>query len=544
MKKSERKLPPTTTVHSNSLHFRMLAAAGIAVASLALLPLVYLVIRVGGTGAEAWAILRRPLVREVFLNSIILAAATTLLALVIGVPMAWLTTRTDLPMRRFWSVAAILPLAMPSYVMAYAYIALMGPRGAVARALESLGWSGKFPDAYGLPGTVLVIGLINYPFVVLCVRAALARFDPSLEEAAQGMGLGRRAILGRVILPQLRPALASGGLLVALYALSDFGAPAMLQCRTFTRVIHVQYSSFDPSGAALMSLALVALTFPLLGAESLVRGRASLHRAHSAPQRSALPMRLGGWKIPAVFFCGAIFAASTLLPLATLVAWFVVGLTNSDSGERALHWDAHIIWNSSYSALLAAVAAVIAAGPVVVLAARHPGRFARVLDRITYIGNALPGIVIALALVYFGANYAPRWLYQSLPMMILAYVIRFLPQAVGAMRTSMLQINPKLEEAAIGLGRSRPNAFFTVTLPLLTPGILAGGALVFLTTIKELPITLLLHPTDFGTLVEEIWWTTSNVLYARAALPALVLVAVSALSIFLILQREKRGGYG
>ncbi len=510
----------------------LLTSAGM-VGAFALLPVAYLIWRTIGAGSEAWELLRRPSVLRVFGNSALLMAATTALSVVIGVPLAWLTVRSDLPFRRFWSVAAILPLAIPSYIMAYAFIALLGPHGTLAKAMEPLGVK-ELPDLYGFPGTALVIALINYPFVVLSVRAALHRMDPALEEAAMGLGRTRREIFLRVILPQLRPAMVAGGLLVALYTLSDFGAPALMQFKTFTQVIYVQYS-VDRTSAAVTALALVALTVVILFAETLSQGRGRFYRSVPAAQKPPKIVHLGRWRWPAVGFCAAMLLVSVGLPIFALVWWLAVGLAH----HQPLAIQPALIVNSVLAAFLAAAVAVAAGLPVVVLAVRRKGRLAALIDRSTYAGNALPGIVIALSLVFFGSKIP--WLYQTLPLLIFAYVARFLPQSVGAMKTGLLQLNPRIEEAARGLGHPPAFVFFTVTLPLLLPGILAGGALVFLTTIKELPITLLLHPTGFDTLVGEIWWTSSQGLFSQASPPALLLVGVSALSIAVILRQERRG---
>jgi iron(III) transport system permease protein len=228
-----------------------------------------------------------------------------------------------------------------------------------------------------------------------------------------------------------------------------------------------------------------------------------------------------------------------VLPVGVILYWTARGLRNQQNLN--LKWEP--ILNSLLAAALAGGTAVVAAMPIVVLAVRYRGRLVSFLDRLTYVGNALPGIVIALSLVFFGARHAP-WIYQTLPMLIFAYVIRFLPQAVGSIRGNMLQVPPRFEEAARSLGKKRFAAFATVTLPMLAPGILAGGALVFLTTIKELPVTLLLSPAGFNTLVMEVWSTASEGLFSQASPPALLIIVVSALSIGLILRQERRGGYG
>ncbi|NJN97503.1 MAG: iron ABC transporter permease, partial [Anaerolineales bacterium] len=175
-----------------------------------------------------------------------------------------------------------------------------------------------------------------------------------------------------------------------------------------------------------------------------------------------------------------------------------------------------------------------------VLSIRFPGRRSRWLERSAYVGYALPGIVIALALVFFGANYA-TFLYQTLAMLVFAYVVRFLPQAIGSARASLLQVSPRLEEAARCLGRTPTQTLTSITVPLLKPGLLTGLALVFLTAMKELPATLLLGPTGFQTLATRIWSATEHVFFAQAAAPALLLVLVSAASVWLILIQEEKG---
>lgn len=495
------------------------------VAALSLLPVVYLVFRSAQAGPEAWEVFLRPSVWKVFFNSALLAAVTTTGAIALGVPLAWLTTRTDLPLRRLWSVVLILPLAMPSYIAAYAFIALLAHR---------LDW------LYGLPGTAIVITLINYPFVMLTVRAALQRMDPSLEEAAQGLGCPQRQVIWRVTLPHLRPSITSGSLLVALYTLSDFGSPALMQFNAFTRVIYTQYrASFNRNSAALTALLLVVLTIVILMAESRLRGRARFERSSSTAQRKAQPIRLGRWRWAAFAWCSAVASAALLVPIGVIIFWTLRGLRH----QQALNLEWEPILNSLLAAALAGGTAVVAAMPIVVLSVRYRGRIISILDRLTYVGNALPGIVIALSLVFFGARHAP-WIYQTLPMLVFAYVIRFLPQAVGSIRGNMLQVPPRFEEAARSLGKKRFATFATVTLPMLAPGILAGAALVFLTTIKELPVTLLLSPAGFNTLVMEVWSTASEGLFSQASPPALLIIAVSAFSIGLILRQERRGGLG
>ncbi|OGO16525.1 MAG: hypothetical protein A2Z02_07495 [Chloroflexi bacterium RBG_16_48_7] len=224
-----------------------------------------------------------------------------------------------------------------------------------------------------------------------------------------------------------------------------------------------------------------------------------------------------------------------IMPVSILSYWLVRGF----SAGEALWQTAGYALNSAYVSGLAAVVTAIAAISIAVLDVRYPSLLSRMLERITYIGFALPGIVIALALVFFGANYATP-VYQTLVLLVFAYAVLFLPQTVGSVRSSLLQVSPRLEEAARSLGRTPLQTLAAVTLPLVRPGILAGAGLVFLTTMKELPATLLLSPIGFKTLATSIWSATSEGSFARAALPAVVLILLSSVPMAVLTIRGKR----
>ncbi len=513
-----------------------LVIVAILVAGAAVLPPAYLVVRAAGAGVSKVAdILLRPRTIEVFFGSAGLALAVGLAAVIIGVALAWLTVRTDLPGRRFWAVVTVLPLTLPSYVGAFTLIAALGPRGMVQDWLEPLGID-RLPSIYGFPGALLALTLFTYPYVLLSVRAGLRGLDPSLEEAARSLGRSPRRVFWEITLPHLRPSIYAGGLLVALYTLSDFGAVSLLRFNSFTRAIYLQYSaSFDRSVAEVLALLLVVLTLLILTAESYMRGKARYYRSSAGVRRRARPVKLGRWTIPALIFTGSITLLGVGLPLLVIGFWLIRGLL---AGETInLGWD--ILLNSVTASGLAAGVAVLAAIPVAVLLVRFPGFRSRWLERAVYLGYALPGIVIALALVFFGANYA-TFLYQTLAMLVFAYMVRFLPQAVGSTRASLLQISPRLEEAARSLGRTPRQVLTSITGPLLRPGLSTGLALVFLTGMKELPATLLLAPTEFYTLATRIWSATEEAFFARAAAPSLLLVLVSAVAVWIILTQEEK----
>lgn len=504
----------------------------LVVGVIVVLPLVYLVARASEGGEAAWFVIARPKTGQIVLNTVALVGAVAVSTVVIAVPLAWLTTRTDLPGRRFWATVSVLPLVLPSYVGALVFVAALGPRGMLQGWLEPLGVE-RLPSIYGFWGSWLALTLFTYPYTYLSVRAACRGLDPGLEEAARGLGLTARQTFFRVTLPQLRPAIGAGALLVALYTLGDFGVVSLLRFDAFTRAIYVQYqTAFDRSAAAALALLLVVFTVALLLVETGIRGRATLYRVGSGSARLAKPVALGRWTYPAVGFCAAVALLALGLPLAVLGYWLGRTLLERDAGQYLLPAMLTSLTLGAWTAGLATMAAV----PLAILAVRYPGWLGRLAERSSYLGYALPGIVLAIAFVALGVR--TPW-YQTLPLLILACAVRFLPQAVGSTRLSLLQVSPRLEEAARGLGRSLPRVIWEVTLPLARPGLLAGAALVLLTTMKELPVTLLLLPVGERTLPTLIWTAAGDTRYGEAALPALVLVAISALPTLVLAVREK-----
>jgi iron(III) transport system permease protein len=510
------------------------AGAGL-VAAAVLLPTLYLLVRALAADAEARAALLRAGTWATVARTAWLALAVTALATLIAVPLAWLTARTDLPLRRVWAVLTPLPLVIPSYVGAYLYASALGPRGLLQQALEGPLGIERLPAIYGFPGALFTLTMLSYPYILLSVRAALWRMDPAIEEAGRSLGYGPWGVFRRVTLPLLRPALGAGGLLVALYTLRDFGAVALMRYDTFTRVIYVQYRSFDRSGAAFYALLLIGLTLLILALEARTRGRARYDHGSVGAARPPATVALGPWRWPALAFCAAVVGLGLVLPTGMLLYWLARGL---EAGESL-----GALWAPTLNALLAsglaAGATVLAALPVAVLIVRRPGRLTRLLEGLSYSAFALPGIAVALALVFFGIGYAP-FLYQTLAMLVFAYGVLFIPQAVGALRGALLQVHPSLEEAARSLGDSPLRVLLRVTAPLIRPGAVAGASLVFLTAMKELPATLLLAPTGYKTLATEVWSAVSEAFFARAAAPALLIVLLSSVPMALFILREER----
>ena len=510
-----------------------LVATSAVVGAVILLPLVYLLLRAAGAGDELWPLLFRPRTVVILFNSVALAAAATLGAIVIAVPLAWLVARSDLPGRRLWTGLLVVPLAVPSYVGGFVLIGALGPRGMAQSLLEPLGVT-RLPEIYGFPGAWLALTLFTYPYVFLVVRAALQGMDRTLEEASRSLGQSGWSTFWRITLPQLRPAIAAGGLLVALYTLSDFGAVSLLQFDTFTRVIYVHYQgSFDRHLAAGLALVLVCMTLLILVFEQWSRGRAVYHSGAQGASRPQRRVTLGKWRAPALAFCAAVAVLAIVMPALTVGYW----LLRSVSYTARFGALPVLVWNSLWVSAAAGIAAVILAVPVAYLTVRYPRRYIKPFEYAIYLGYGLPGIVIALSLVFFGANAAPL-IYQTFFILIAAYLIRFIPQAYGNARAAIMQVNPSLEEASRSLGHSWHATLRAITLPLVRGGATAGGILVFVTTLKELPITLLLGPIGFKTLATEVWTLTAEGFFAAAAPVILVLLGVSLLPTLLFAGKE------
>ena len=485
------------------------------------MPIGYLAVR-ASEARDPWDLLSSSRTLGFLSATLRLGVAVTAFTLVVGVGIAWLIERTDIPFPRLLGVLAALPLAIPTYVGALALRSGFGPSGLLA----------ELPWVLGFWGSTVALGLATYPYALFLARAALAGLDPALEDASRALGQGQWRTFSRVVLPQLRPAMAASGLLAFLYVLSDFGAVSILQYDTLTRGIFLEYRSLtaDRAPAAVLGCLLVAVTIVAIGLERLARGRMVAARA-VAGVRPRTRTRLGPWRWVALAAVVAVVLAGLGVPVGIVVYWALVG--SSRTASTAVLVDAastSVAWSA-----VAGLVAVALAVPVAVLAVRFRSRFSRAVESAAFAGYALPGLVVALAFVFFAARYVPV-VYQTVTLVIVAYIVRFFPEALGSVRSSLGQVDPALEEAARSLGRSRLGAVRTVTLPLVRNGLLAGGALVFLTAMKELPATLLLRPPGSETLAVRVWTGASEGLYAQAAPAALLLIGASALVLWPLRQ--------
>jgi iron(III) transport system permease protein len=490
----------------------LLVGAGLC-ALLVLMPLAFTVYRATTFGwDDAIELIFRPLVGELLINTLSITVSATLVAAVVGTAAAWFVERTHLPGRRFWAVLTVAPLAMPAFITSYAWVSL------------SL-------DLQDFAGALLVISTAYFPLVYLPVAAALRGMDPALEESARSLGCGRAGVFMRVVLPQLRPALLGGMLLVALGVLSEFGAFTLLRFRTFTTQIYAEYrTSFDSSGASVFACILIAMCLICLALEMRVRGAARYERVDRGVRRAALRYDLGFWR-------WAVVAGFAVLSIVTLgVPIGMIGFWLTQTGAAAItpaEVSPELLLESTFSSLgyglAAAVVTTLACVPLAFLLVRFPSRMATTFERIVFLAQGLPSLVVALAIVSL-AVHALRPLYQSATLLVVAYAILFLPLALVSVRAAFTQAQPRLEETARSLGLNWRETVRRVLLPLAGPGLGAGATMVFISVVTELNSTLLLSPIGTRTLATQVWIDTSTLAFAAAAPYAALLVAISLLA--------------
>ncbi|NBU63738.1 MAG: iron ABC transporter permease [Chloroflexia bacterium] len=506
---------------------------GVCVAIIALIPALYTVIR--ATEAIGDTTLPPPqMLQSLIINTVLLASATACLSGVIGMSQALLIERTILFGRSFWRVIAALPLAIPPYVLGICVLALFRPRGIIEKWLHTVIAMPydtlPFHGLFGVWGSAVVLALSISPYVYLPVAAVLRQGSNHLSEMAQLSGTKWYTQLRHVTLPIIAPAAGSGMLLCMLYALADFGVPALLRLPTFSTAIYGQFTGqINRGGAALLSLPLILVTIILIIIEERLAGRGGVQINRS--WRPYLPHALGYWQWLAQWGLSMVSVVAVGLPFGMLLFW-----ASKAPSASNIDWATLIqtgARNLLFVTMVASITTCLAIGPALLV--RRGGLIGIILTRCSQAGYALPGVVVALSVVLV-VNRGFSLLAGSLIPLILAYMIRFLPQAVQSLDATFMQIAPSIEEAGHSLGRTATSVLKRIMIPLATPGIRAGWALLFLSMIKELPATLLLRPAGFDTLAVRIWMPASDGHFLEAAYPALLLIMAALLPLTLILS--------
>lgn len=476
------------------------------------LPFLYVVVRAYDVGIErAISLLFRPRMAELLGNTIFLMVAVTLLAVVLGTLCAFLIERYRFRGRAFFDTAMTLPLCIPAFISAFGWISL-------TFRIE------------GVVGAIMVMTLNSIPLAYLPVSAALKRLDYTLEEVSLSLGKNHRQTFWSAVFPQIKPAIGSSVLLIALHMLIEFGAVSVLNYQTFTTAIFQEYEmAFNNSTAALLSAVLMLICFLVVMGESHFRGTEKLYRSAKGTSRPyPLKPLQGVQQIPLWLLFGTIFTLGVGVPIGTLSYWLVSGYSEANYAGMF-----EAFFNSFTISSLGALLTVVAALPLVWLAVRYPHPITRFLDRLPYLLHAVPGLVIALSLIYFSINYA-KPIYQTFVVVVIAYFMLYLPMAQTALHTSLAQLPETMEKIGYSLGRKPSYIFRTLTIPMLLPGLTAAFALVFLNLMKELTATLLLTPSDLRTLSVAVWDYTTEAEYAAAAPYAAMIILCSGIPVYLL----------
>jgi iron(III) transport system permease protein len=504
------------TVRQGRLPWVVVAA--VSVSLVALLPLGFVLwvgVQTGWTTVSA--LVFRPRVGELLVNTGLLVLVTVPICTVLAVALAWLTERSNMPGARTWAWLAAAPLAVPAFVHSYAWISLV-------------------PWLHGLGAGVLVSVVAYFPFMYLPVAAALRRLDPGMEDTAASLGEGPWAVFFRVVLPQLRLAIWGGALLVGLHLLAEYGLFVTIRFDTFTTAIVDQFqSTYNGPAANMLAGVLVLCCFVLLGVESGTRGHERYARVGAGSARQPQRSRLGRFTALCLLLPVITTVLSLGVPLVTLARWLVAG----GSGVWHLAELGPALAQTLGLALAGAFLTTVVSIPMAWLSIRAPGRLQRVLEGSNYLVGSLPGIVVALALVTITVRVALP-LYQTVFTVLLAYMLMFLPRALLSLRAGMAQAPVELEQAARSLGRSPTQALWQITMRLAAPGAASGVAMVFLAITNELTATLLLSPNGTQTLATAFWAHSSEIDYAGAAPYALIMVLLSLPLTWLLYLQSRR----
>jgi iron(III) transport system permease protein len=505
----------------------------------ALLALVALLAAWGTPDPQTWAHLREHMLAGALARSVVVALGASVLAMALGAALAALVALCEFRGRRVLEILLVLPLAMPAYVLAYAWLASLDVGSPLrAWAIASTGSAAWLPSLRTLHGTIVLLALANYAYVYLLVRARLLGGGGALLEAARSQGLSPRAAFVRGLLPALRPALVAGGALVALECLAEFGAVSVLGIDTLSVLVYRTWYGMHALPAATQLASLLLLVALLVRfAERAAVGDAGA--ARGARAASAPPIRLGPRGTALAWFGGALVAGlGFVLPAVRLAAWaWSVDVDVARLGEAL----AATAWVAGVAAL-----AIVAAGFCLALAARSGGRSGALLHDVAGLGYAVPGVVLAVGLMFvlvaaeraLGAGGLAGALSSSALAVWLGLLARFLRVGAGAAGSGLDALRPALGEAARALGAGPARRAWSLHLPLLRPALAGGLLLAFVECAKELPVTLMLRPFGLDTLAVRIYNATSEGLWQQAAAPSLLLCALGVWPALALLRRR------
>lgn len=524
----------------------LMALPVLGVASQAILP-----------SAGLWTHLIANVLPTAFVDTAILLLGVAALSGLLGTGLAWLVTAYDFRGRALLEWALLLPLAVPTYIIAYAYLDILHPIGSFQGAIRwLLGYSSprefRLPDIRSMTGCILLLGFVLYPYVYLPTRAMFLTQSANLIEAARTLGVGRRALFRRVALPLARPAIAVGISLALMEALNDVGASEFLGVRTLTVSIYTTWvTRSDLPGASQIALLLLLLVIALVSLERWARRKQRYSAGTQRPHPPA-PHRVSGWRAFGLFALGAspvffgFVIPSLYLVTEAYKRWQFAGVSDRLVGEAV---------TTLTFASIATVSTVVLGVTVAYAGRVRPGAFSAWIYRLSTMGYAAPGTVIAIGTLVVLASFdrmvdqaAQRWFGLSTGLLLMgsgaaliyAYVVRFLAISTGSIDAGLSRIPPSLDHASRTLGRTATQTLFQVHLPLSRTALATGALLVFVDCVKELPVTLLLRPLNFETFATHLYGEAARGTYEEASLAALAIVAIGIVPVIVLSRVGRR----
>ncbi|MDB4814472.1 iron ABC transporter permease [Acidimicrobiia bacterium] len=497
-----------------------------------LLPTFYLIWRFLTFTKSYVSFFRSWNVFDLLLNTILLFIFVVISSLILGLLISIILVRFNIPGSKILFTLSVLPLVIPSYIGALTYVSAFSPKGLFVQLFSSLGIN-EIAGIDGFFGSWLVLTLFTYPYVLLICSSALRNLDSTVEDAARSLGKNRFNVYTQVVIPRLKKPIIFSGLLVGLYVISDFGAVSLMRYSTLTKAIY-SYYEFNINGDPVIFYSSILIVLALL-ISFIQRGseEARSAKVSGTPKISEKTNLSPRSKVLIYTFLSLVIFSGLILPISVLSYWLIRGLSAGNS-VRAVFGG--VVGSLSVS-LLAALFSVIVSTPIIIMVSQYRSKFGNVLERIMLALYGLPHISVGVAILFITIKIFPS-IYQSFTALIISYLIVFLPQAIGAGQASMEQVKSNYLDASSGLGMSKLKSFYRITLPLIYRGLFAGGALVFLSTMKELPQTLLLRPTGLNTMAIDIWSYASEGLFTQAAFSSFILLAISAIPTYILSTRN------
>jgi iron(III) transport system permease protein len=502
---------------------------------------------------EIWQHLAQNILADLLLNTVVLAAGVLCGTLILGVSTAWLTGVCDFPGRKIFTWALLLPLAMPTYVLAFVFLGLLDFTGPVQTLLRSWYPASRvwFPNVRSAGGIIIVMSMALYPYVYLLARGAFKTQGKRAMEAAQSLGWSRTSAFFKVALPMARPWIAGGLLLVLMEALADFGAVSIFNFDTFTTAIYkAWFGFFSLPAAAQLSSILVLIVFIVIAIEQKARKKMQFAQSgRSSGEFDRIELR--GWKKwMATFFAFSVLLIAFVIPFLQLLIWSVE-IFNEEFNFRYLGF----LGRSLFFALLACASVVFCSILLAYANRQHKDKFTQFCLRISTLGYALPGTVLAVGIVIAITSVdrqlvnilKPLFGYQSgsliqgtIITVVAAYLVRFMAAGYNSINSAMYRITGSLDEVSISLGVKGVSLLRKVHIPILKTGILTAAMLVFVDVMKEMPITLMARPFGWDTLAVKIFELTSEGEWERAALPAVALVLGGLIPVIILTKQTEK----